>query len=128
MIINGIARANKTCCRRCFSRRGGFATRSGFATTTTKAVVVSSSSFLSEKQNTEQRYLRMMQNRGRRRTPRDGYCYYYFTDWNAHWEAWTTVDAVTFQPVEPEQEPVEPEQEPEEEPDVIFRCPGCTIS
>ena len=80
MIISGIARANKMCCRRCFSRpRGGFATRSG--ATTTKAVkVVSSSSFLSERQNTEQRYLRMMmmQNRGRRRTPRDGYCYYYY--------------------------------------------------
>jgi len=21
-----------------------------------------------------------------------GYCYYYFKDWGAHWEAWTTVD------------------------------------
>ena len=88
------------CCRRCFSRRGGFATRSGFATTTTKAVVVSSSSFLSEKQNTEQRYLRMMQNRGRRRTPRDGCCYYYYYYYylnkNSHSRAlFTTTKAAT---------------------------------
>ena len=84
MIISGIARANKMCCQRCFSRRGSFATRSG--ATTTKAVVVSSSSFLSERQNTEQRYLMMMmmRNRGRRRTPRDGYCYYYYLNKNSN--------------------------------------------
>ena len=93
MIISGIARANKMCCQRCFSRRGSFATRSG--ATTTKAVVVSSSSFLSERQNTEQRYLMMMmRNRGRRRTPRDGYCYYYYLNKNSNSRAaFTTTKA-----------------------------------
>ena len=26
----------------------------------------------------------------------DGYCYYKFTDWNTHWEIWTTIDNKTI--------------------------------
>jgi C1A family cysteine protease len=37
----------------------------------------------------------------------DGYCYYNFSDWGAHWELWSVVDDKTFvTPPEPEPEPV----------------------
>jgi len=58
-----------------------------------------------------------------------GYCYYYFKDWDAHWEAWTTVDYIQeiIEP-EPPQEPesdeeLEPEPEPEPDKDTNLRCP-----
>jgi len=49
-----------------------------------------------------------------------GYCYYYFTDWGAHWEAWTTIDNV-----ESDYVPSPPEPEPK---DLNNICPKCVIS
>ena len=56
----------------------------------------------------------------------NGYTYYYYKDWNSHWECWTTIDDLNnnnsdkeIEP-EPEIEPkIEPELEPEPEPELI---------
>ena len=46
-----------------------------------------------------------------------GYCYYYFKDWGAHWEIWTTVDSLGSKLIKDEPD-LEPEPEPEQEPDL----------
>lgn len=39
----------------------------------------------------------------------NGYCYYKFKDWGAHWEIWTTIDEKTYEEIEPSPEPeIEP--------------------
>ena len=52
----------------------------------------------------------------------NGYCYYKFKDWGAHWEIWTTVDDKTIiDNVEPE-----PNPNPQPDPKSTIICP-CNI-
>ena len=67
-----------------------------------------------------------------------GYCYYYFNDWNAHWEVWTTVDHIESVP-EPDPDPVSDLESDNDLSDVEIisdddnhyhkkDCPKCIIS
>ena len=47
----------------------------------------------------------------------NGYCYYKFKDWGAHWEIWTTIDEKTINELQPKPEP-EPQAEREVEAEV----------
>lgn len=47
----------------------------------------------------------------------DGYTKYYYKDWGAHWEIWSTVDKKDIFPVEPD--PVEPVEPDPVEPDPV---------
>ena len=63
-----------------------------------------------------------------------GYCYYYFNDWNSHWEIWTTIDDVGGDPLTPQPKPdndlSDIELISDDDTDNYYKtvCPKCIIS